>query len=159
MPHLFMNKSYSLYTKIIIAVSCIGLLIAVYSLAHHYSFTSGEFCTLGQKLNCDIVNRGPYSELFGIPVALLGIIGYLFFIASTVMVARQPEDQLLRLFQIAILAAGFLFSLYLTGVETFILHVWCLLCLTSQTVTLIALVCALLAYKQNRLCPPKKTIS
>lgn len=154
-----MKNPFSVYTKIIVIASCIGLLVAVYSLAHHFSLTSGEFCTLGETLNCDIVNRGPYSEFMGIPVALLGIVGYLFFIVTTIVVDRQPGDRLLRFFQIAILAAGFLFSLYLTGIESFVLHVWCLLCLTSQTMTLIALVSALLAYKQNRLCPSEKTIS
>ncbi len=123
--------------QIIMAFSVIGLVIAVYSLLHNSGITSGEFCTIGDKLNCDVVNKGPYSKFFGIPVALIGILGYLFLLIAAGMKYREPGDTQLSLFLLLASLGGLAFSLYLTGIEAFVLDTWCLLCLTSQAMILV----------------------
>jgi len=80
--------------------------------------------------------------LFGIPVALLGIIGYGFILIATVL----KEQRFLWLSTIA----GFVFSLYLTGLEAFVLHAWCLLCITSQLLILFILIFASYGYFLSR---------
>ncbi len=124
--------------SIIVILSLAGLAIAGYSFAHNRSFASGSFCTINASFNCDIVNKGPYSELFGVPVALIGVAGYLFLAAAAMM--RQPSDSGLLGFLVLGSGGGFAFSGYLSGIEAFVLETWCLLCLTSQA--LIALIFA-----------------
>jgi len=117
---------------LIIALSIVGFGISGYSLAHHASFVSGALCNLNATFNCDIVNRGPFSELFGVPVALIGLVGYGFLIAGAGMCLKRPEDVAARTFLLLAASGGLAFSAYLTGLETFVLKTWCLLCLTSQ---------------------------
>ena len=116
----------------IASFALVGLAIAVYSFLHNQSLASGEFCTIGETFNCDVVNKGPYSVFLGIPVSVIGIMGYLFIIIGSIMLANKPKDKALLWFVSVATASGLMFSLYLTGIEAFVLDTWCLLCLTSQ---------------------------
>jgi len=121
----------------IIVLSAAGLAISSFSLAHKTSFVSGAFCTIGATFNCDLVNKGPYSELFGVPIALIGIIGYLFLGTAAALHLRYPDDRGYKLFLLLAAIGGLGFSGYLTGIEAFVLHAWCILCLISQTIILL----------------------
>ncbi len=117
---------------LIIALSILGFGVSAYSFAHHASFISGAFCNLNATFSCDIVNRGPFSTLFGVPVALIGMIGYGFLIAAAAVCLKRPEDLPAKTFLFFAAAGGLAFSAYLTGIEAFVLEAWCLLCLASQ---------------------------
>lgn len=117
---------------LIIALSLVGFAISAYSFAHHQSFVSGAFCNLNSSFSCDIVNRGPFSELFGVPVALIGMLGYAFLVAAAAVCLKRPDDLPAKTFLFLAAAGGMAFSAYLTGIEAFVLKAWCLLCLTSQ---------------------------
>ena len=51
------------------------------SLYHHYGTSATSYCDIGENFNCDIVNRSTYSTVAGVPVALIGIAGYLAVLA------------------------------------------------------------------------------
>lgn len=116
----------------IAALSVLGIVVSGYSLLHHSSFVSGAFCTINSTFNCDIVNKGPFSEVGGVPVALIGVLGYVFLLVAAMLYAKRPQDRALLAFLLLASAGGFAFSLYLTYLEAFVLKAWCLLCLTSQ---------------------------
>jgi uncharacterized membrane protein len=97
-------------------------------LQHHYAKSKTEYCEIGQSFDCDIVNRSEYSELLGIPVALIGMIGYGVLGGLATLYRDRRESPLLIL---AGAWAGLAFALYLTYVEAHILGVWCILCLSS----------------------------
>lgn len=118
----------------IMILSAAGLVVASYSFFHNQGFASGEFCAIGETFDCDVVNKGPYSKIFGIPVALLGMIGYLFFGGAAYLKYRDPKDKMLTYFLVLSTTMGFGFTLYLSALEAFVLHAWCLLCLTSQLI-------------------------
>jgi uncharacterized membrane protein len=120
----------------IVALSVLGLAISGYSLAHHQSFVSGAFCNINSSFSCDIVNRGPFSQIYGIPVALIGLVGYGFLLAAALMRLKRPSDPTLLTFLIVTATGGFGFALYLSGIEAFVLKSWCVLCLTSQAAIL-----------------------
>lgn len=126
-----------------VVLSGVGLALSLYSMSHHAGFTSGALCDINSTFNCDVVNRGPFSEIVGIPVALLGIIAYLFFGATALLKLRHPHDHTLSLFLLLSTAGGFIFSLYLSSIEAFVLHTWCVVCLTSQFT--VGALCALAA--------------
>ena len=132
-------------------LSLIGFGISMYSLLHNQGFASGEFCTIGETLDCDVVNKGPYSVIMGIPVSLIGVIGYLFLAVAAGMKLKNPTDKSLTAFLTLASIGGFLFALYLSGIEAFILETWCLLCLTSQaTISVMTILSLLLTSKEKQ---------
>jgi vitamin-K-epoxide reductase (warfarin-sensitive) len=112
----------------IAVLSLAGAIVSGVSLERHYAKSATSFCDLGEKFNCDIVNRSEQSEVMGIPVAAIGVVGYaVLFVFSTFY--RSRAETPFRL--LAAAAAGLLFALYLTYVEGYILMTWCVLCLSS----------------------------
>lgn len=117
--------------SIIAILAIAGVGISSVSLAHHYSTSKSSFCDFSQTVNCDIVNRSEYSSLLGIPVALIGVLGYLVLLALATLYRSRPESGKLLFWGAA---AGLLFALYLTYIEGFVLYTWCILCLSSLAV-------------------------
>jgi uncharacterized membrane protein len=112
----------------IAVLSLAGIIDSGISLQRHYAKSATNFCDFSQKLNCDIVNRSQWSEVMGIPVAGIGVIGYaLIFMLSTPW--RSRADTPNRLLVAAL--AGLGFALYLTYIEAYELMTWCILCLVS----------------------------
>ena len=73
-----------LWFVVIAILSFAGMIVSAVSLQRHYAKSASEFCDFSQKFNCDIVNRSEYSEVQGIPVAAIGVLGYatLFFLST-----------------------------------------------------------------------------
>jgi uncharacterized membrane protein len=105
-----------------------GIVVSSVSLQHHFASSKTAYCDVGEAFNCDIVNRSIYSMVFGVPVALIGMLGYAALVGlATVYRARRDGPAML----FGGSAAGLAFALYLTYVEARILGVWCILCLSS----------------------------
>jgi uncharacterized membrane protein len=105
-----------------------GIAVSSVSLYHHYGTSETSFCNFGSYFNCDVVNRSIYSSLDGIPVALIGILGYTALFALATVYRKKAETPVMLL--VASLC-GLGFALYLTYIEKFVLAVWCILCLSS----------------------------
>jgi vitamin-K-epoxide reductase (warfarin-sensitive) len=117
--------------KLLLAIAALalaGMAVASISLYHHYGKETSSYCDFAQNFNCDIVNRSIYSEIAGIPVALIGLLGYAGLLGlATVYRAKAETPKLLLLASVV----GLGFALYLTYIEKFVLAVWCILCLSS----------------------------
>jgi vitamin-K-epoxide reductase (warfarin-sensitive) len=139
------------YVFLAVAVlSVAGVIVSSVSLQRHYAKSATKFCDFSEKFNCDIVNRSEQSEVMGIPVAGIGVVGYgVLFAFSTFY--RWGAETPFRLLVAA--AAGLLFALYLTYVEGYVLMTWCVLCLTSLAliflITVLAGVARVLAAKAS----------
>jgi uncharacterized membrane protein len=110
-------------------LAMLGAGISVVSLVSHYSSSPSEYCDFDETFNCDLVNRSVYSSFLGVPVALIGIVGYALLLGLSLACSRMASALLL-----AGALAGLAFALYLTYIEAFILAVWCILCLGSLAV-------------------------
>src|SRR5207302_5113921 len=113
---------------IIAVVALAGVAVSSVSLYHHFGTSKTSFCTFGQSFNCDIVNRSSYSTVFGVPVALIGILGYLLILALATVYRDKAETPVMLLI---ITVGGLGFAVYLTYIEKFVLATWCILCLSS----------------------------
>jgi uncharacterized membrane protein len=133
---------------VIAVLAVAGEIVSSVSLQHHYAKSATAYCDFGENFNCDIVNRSVYSSLFGIPVALIGIVGYLALLGlATVWGKREETPRMLLLASLA----GLGFALYLTYIEGFVLATWCILCLTSLTLILtIAVLSGVMVRLSNR---------
>jgi uncharacterized membrane protein len=112
-------------------LAIVGMAVSSLSLYHHYQKSKTSYCDFGESFNCDIVNRSEYSTILGLPVAGIGIAGYLIILLLTT-VYRDRQETAMVLFLGAL--AGLGFALYLTYIEGFVLHAWCILCLSSLAV-------------------------
>jgi len=99
-----------------------GVVVSALALQVHYSTTT-EPCDINAKWDCGIVNHSPFAEVLHIPVAAIGIAGYLALAGLALW--RRPR--LLASLALAALA----FSLYLTYIEKYVLEVYCIYCVTS----------------------------
>src|SRR5580700_4547672 len=106
----------------------LGMLVSAVSLQRHYAKSASAFCDVGEKFNCDIVNRSEYSSVMGIPVAGIGVAGYLALLVLATFWRDRVETPN-RLLGAAF--AGLAFALYLTYIEAYELMTWCILCLSS----------------------------
>jgi len=99
-----------------------GVAVSALALRVHYS-TETEPCSINEKWDCGIVNHSPYSEVAHVPVAAVGIAGYLA-LAGLALFRRRG----LVLFGSLI---GLGYALYLAHIERDVLTVWCLYCVIS----------------------------
>ena len=117
--------------RLMVAVALValgGIAISSVSLYHHFSKSKTSFCDINDVVNCDLVNRSTYSTVLGVPVALIGILGYLLILSLATVYREKAETPAMLL---AVSAAGLGFALYLTYIEAYVLSAWCILCLTS----------------------------
>ena len=123
---------------LIAVLSLAGIIDSSIALQRHFAKSATTYCDFSQKFSCDIVNRSEYSTIMGIPVALMGILGYAaLFVLSTVQ--RSRPETASRILIMALV--GVAFALYLTYIEAFVLRTWCILCIIS--LVLICLVAGL----------------
>jgi uncharacterized membrane protein len=99
-----------------------GVVVSALALQVHYS-TATEPCDINAKWDCGIVNHSPFAEVLHVPVAAIGIAGYLALAGLAITRRRR----LLALLAVAALG----FSLYLTYIEKYVLEVYCIYCVTS----------------------------
>jgi len=112
----------------LIVLATLGLGWATYLTYVHYS-GEAPFCSI--KGNpCEQVQTSTYSELGGVPVALIGAIGYLIILGS--LLASDGEQA--RFATAALTLGGFGFSVYLTYREVFSLHKICEDCVASAVI-------------------------
>lgn len=117
--------------RISVILVVIGLLVSVYMTI--YKVTSNDALCLGSG-DCSTVNASRYSEVYGIPVATVGIAGYLAILLTHWYEQRDKffeKNGPMLIFGLAL--AGFLFTLYLIYVEFAILRAYCPFCLASQS--------------------------
>jgi uncharacterized membrane protein len=135
-----MQSAMTFRRRLMLAIALValaGVVVSSVSLYHHFSTSKTSFCNFGDSFNCDIVNRSSYSTLAGVPVALIGIIGYLLILGLATIYSDKGETPIILL--IASIG-GLGFALYLTYIEKFVLAAWCILCLTSLVLILSAAV-------------------
>jgi uncharacterized membrane protein len=108
---------------VLILLAIFGIIVSALALREHYRTEGDSPCSINERWDCGIVNHSPYATLAGIPVAILGIAGYL------VMAALAWRRAWRLLLAVVLIALGF--SLYLAHVEKDILGVWCIYCVIS----------------------------
>ncbi len=121
--------------KLIILFAILGLIDAAYLTYHHYANTSMVCVALH---GCDYVTTSEYSEIFGIPISLLGILYYLAIVTLTIISVKAKDTRLTRrilsLNEIVILIGTITYA-YLIYVQADILNAYCIYCLFSAFCT------------------------
>lgn len=108
---------------VFILLALVGIVISSLALREHYREEGQAPCSINDKWDCGIVNKSEYAVIWKIPVAAIGIAGYLFL-------GFLGGARWYRLLALASLAA-FAFSMYLTWIEARVLGVYCIYCVIS----------------------------
>jgi len=108
---------------LIAVLALAGAVVSALALHVHYC-TDTQPCSINEKWDCGIVNHSEFAEVEHIPVAAIGIAGYLALAGLAFWRQRA------LLFLCALVGLGF--ALRLTFIEEFALQVWCLYCVISQ---------------------------
>jgi uncharacterized membrane protein len=120
----------------LIVLAAVGLCIASYLTYVHYAGIKPA-CTAGES--CTKVQTSVYSELAGVPVALMGLLGYIAILASLL----APAGESSRLATMALTFVGFAFSAYLTYRELFSIHAVCEWCASSAVILTVMMLLSL----------------
>jgi uncharacterized membrane protein len=122
-----------------------GMVAASLALREHYR-TEASPCSINEKWDCGTVNKSRFAVIKGVPVADIGIAGYLLLLVLAIM-------KRWRLLAAAAVPA-WIFSLYLAHIEKDILEVWCIYCVISlgiiTLITLLSIVTFLLTVSSKR---------
>ena len=116
-----------------------GLGVATYLTVIHYAGINPA-CTAGQA--CIKVQTSQWSKLAGVPVALLGLLGYIGILGTLL----APDRDQTRLATLGLTVIGFGFSAYLTYRELFSIHAVCEWCASSAVILTVLVVLAITRY-------------
>ncbi|MFZ0307509.1 MAG: vitamin K epoxide reductase family protein [Candidatus Sulfotelmatobacter sp.] len=110
---------------VVVLLAAFGIIVSALALREHYRTEGDSPCSINERWDCGIVNHSPYAVVYGtsIPVAILGIAGYL-------LIGALAWRRAYRLILAAALA-GLAYSLYLAHIEAHVLGVWCIYCVIS----------------------------
>lgn len=134
---------------VIIVLAAVGVFDAALLTKEHYA---GTFLPCTITKGCDVVLSSKYSEVFGIPLALFGVV---FYIAVLTLALVYFYNQTIIAKRVLLLlgSIGFASSLVLVYIQGAVLRAWCQYCLLSAlTSTLIfvsVVVLNLMKEKQN----------
>lgn len=138
------------HRQVVALLALVGVLLSLYLTLFKLGLVGSLQC--GTSGDCERVQLGPYGALFGIPVAAIGLAGYLAILA-TAMVGLQPAwierpgpTRLLAVFGVG----GVLFTAYLTYLEVFRIHAICRWCMGSAAVILLIGVAAVTGLVNRR---------
>jgi vitamin-K-epoxide reductase (warfarin-sensitive) len=108
---------------LLLILTVLGVIVSSLALREHYREYGDSPCSINEHWDCGVVNHSPFAMIGPIPVAVLGIAGYILM--GVLVFFRSYRLLLVPTF------AGLSFSLYLANIEKNILGVWCIYCVIS----------------------------
>ena len=142
-----MKNSQKLNRSLLLVVSLlsvVGLIDSLYLTVTHYTNASVP-CNLTQ--GCETVLRSSYSEIFGIPLAALGIVFYIVSLGSSIFFIQHNK---FYSWLSAWGVVGFLSTLYLLFIQAFVLRAFCQYCLLSALTSSLIFTITTVLYFKNR---------
>ncbi len=137
---------------ILVVLAIIGIGLASYLFYNYLVKPPTSLCYINSKLNCDAVTQGVLSTMFGLPVPLIGLTGYVVILISSLIKNKKIV--------LGMASFGMIFCFYLTIQDVFVLRIVCPVCLACQLdmllVFLFSLQLNLLTHKPSLKKKPKK---
>lgn len=134
-----MKNPYRWVIYMLILVSLIGIADAGY-----LSYTALTDTPVACKLieGCNVVAKSPYSNVWGVPLALYGLFFYFVALVGSLMLLANPS-RTRRVLAVLWGIAGVLFSAYFTYLQAYVIGAFCIYCLISAAATLMIFVLTL----------------
>jgi uncharacterized membrane protein len=136
----------------IAVLALIGAFISGYLLLFKLGIVSEVACGVG---DCGRVQRSPWAVFLGLPVPLIGVLGYLVVMA-TALLGTQPAfaaDRRIGLLLVGLGAGAFGFSAYLTAISAYRIEAFCQWCLVSAGIATTIFLLSLLEFRRGKGAP------
>lgn len=114
---------------ILLSLGGLGFLDTLYLTIEHYRSVIPP-CTLH---GCDVVLTSQYANLYGIPLAVIGI-GFYVIVMVLTMIFLQTKNKTISSLIFGLCLAGFIVGIYLVYLQAFVIHAFCQYCLLSEVV-------------------------
>lgn len=138
--------------RIIQLLSVVGILIAFYLKLFHDGVLFLT-CEVNGLFDCGQVSGkyGEYSTFLGIPVATIGLLGYVMIFGAIWLQDWLPiVKQYLPHILLLLIGGGFVFSAYLSALEAFVIGAWCQYCLYSAAIIIVMLGLSISYWRASR---------
>lgn len=129
-----------------IVFSVLGIVVSIISAVGYFNiqkagFEHPSFCSINGTINCDLVNASSYAVLFGIPVALWGLLFYavVLLFAFYLRLAGEPKNAALS-FLWAFVLAGFAWTVRMAYISAFVLHAFCITCILQYAANIVLVI-------------------
>ncbi len=153
---MYREKSQQMYTDwlrlVSIGLCVVGIFVAGYMAWAELTGNETQ-CTDAGKIDCTAVQESAYATTLGIPLALLGVLGYVAILGVLVL-----EDQVEvlatygRTLVIGMTLFGVLLQAYLSVLEATVLDAWCQWCIASFVIITLLLIIG--SYRVYRFMEP-----
>lgn len=130
-------------------LALIGVLISAYMTAYKFGLLGTIVCGTG---GCETVQNSPWAVFAGVPVPVIGLLGYGALLAASLL-GVQPrfmDDRRVALVLVAGASIGILFSAYLTWLEAAVIHAWCQWCIVSAILAILIFIFTLPEFRRAR---------
>lgn len=126
-----------------IITSAVGLALSAYLSVEHFTASTTLACPETGVVNCQKVITSEESTVFGVPMAVLGVLFFAGMVVAGLPAAWRSPSVALRRSRVALAAAGAASVIYLVYVELFVVNALCLWCTAvhAVTLTLLGIVC------------------
>ncbi|CAN5752781.1 hypothetical protein BH23GEM10_BH23GEM10_17300 [soil metagenome] len=130
-------------------LALIGVLISTSMSAYKFGWLGTIVCGTG---GCEKVQNSPWAEFLGMPVPVIGLLGYGALVV-TALAGLQPrfaEDRRIAMVLAAGASFGLLFSAYLTYLEATVINAWCRWCIVSAILATLIFLFSLPEFRRIR---------
>ena len=143
------------HRQVVAVLALVGFLLSLYLTLYHYGLMGALAC--GGTNECEKVQASRYAELFGLPVALYGAVGYLAILVAAIAGLQDRWAADLGMTRwIAVLAGlGVAFTAYLTYLELFVIHAVCRWCVVSAALITLTFAVSLLSLRTRPSASPR----
>jgi len=119
-----------------VALGALGILVSGYLTLKRLS---GGSLACTRWAQCDVVNSSPYATIGGVPVAFIGLAGYLvlFGLAAVAVLTQEVRRRQALWASFILSVGGLLFSIYLTYLELYVIQALCSWCVASAIIILL----------------------
>ena len=135
---------FPVYFWTFVGLAIMGLADAIYlSISHYRVYTDigyASFCAISKAINCDTVSQSPYSILWGAPVPVWGVFGYLcVLVLLPFAVSKEAGKEGIWSFLFWIFLGFSLYSLALGLISALYIHSYCMMCIVSYAINFLLL--------------------
>ncbi|TDC15530.1 vitamin K epoxide reductase family protein [Kribbella albertanoniae] len=131
------GSSLGVIPWLVLSLSAIGVLVSAYLTYEHFTAGTTLACPDSGVVNCVKVTSSQYSKLFGVPVALLGLLFFIGMTALSVPAFWRTASPWPSRARLAGVVVGVVFVLYLVWAELFRINAICLWCTVVHALTLV----------------------
>ena len=135
------------YRQTIAVLALVGFFVALYLWLHALGYGGAIKC--GASGGCEVVQTSQWAVFLGLPVAFYGVVGYaaVFVVALAALRPAALADRRWNVLLAGLASVGFLFTVYLTYLELFVLHAICRWCVGSAVIITLVWIVSLLSLR------------